>query len=117
MSERLVGIVVRWLYDRKFGFVGVIGRNYFVHVDTVADGIALGVGDVVSFTPTHGPRGPRAHDVRRLPASCPKCEAPLRGLRCPECGFTYNDSRDRPGLSAAAAPAAAVLDRKGGARV
>jgi hypothetical protein len=62
----------------------------FVHVSAIAPRLYLDVGELVSFTLVAAdPRGPRAVDVRRLPAECPKCDQPLQTLRCGACGFSY----------------------------
>jgi cold shock CspA family protein len=94
----MFGYVEKWDSARRFGLIqtrarGHSGGRVFVHVSGIAPRLSLEAGWLVSFTlVTDDPRGPRAVDVRRLPAKCPKCDRHLQVLRCRACGFTYGPS-------------------------
>jgi cold shock CspA family protein len=89
MRARAVGVVLAWDRHRHYGFVGTDdGSEFFAHEQSLVDqGAPPAPGEIVEFVATESPRGPRAERVRRLPPTCPKCEAELLGLRCSECGF------------------------------
>ena len=89
-AGRLVGRVGSWKPEGGYGFVRVGRIAYFVHLSAVDDGSPLAPGEGVEFTPTLGPRGPRATLIRRL-RRCPKCEEDLRGLTCGACGFRLDE--------------------------
>ena len=59
------GVVVKFDRKRGYGFLRVenVRRDYFVHLNQVEDGRALVVGQVVSFEPAEGDRGPEARRV------------------------------------------------------
>lgn len=60
----LTGRVARLVGDKGFGFIAAgDGLEYFFHRSAIADFDALTEGDAVRFTPTSGPRGPRAESV------------------------------------------------------
>ena len=86
MRARAVGIVKAWDARRGFGFIATAqADDVFVHVDSLVERGALAPGQFVEFIPAESARGPRAERVRRLGPHCPKCSAPLHGLRC-DCG-------------------------------
>lgn len=85
-AGRLVGRVGSWKPE-GYGFIRADRIVYFVHLSAVDDGSPLKPGELVAFTPALSPRGPRAGLVRRLPTTCPKCEAELPGPMCGACGF------------------------------
>lgn len=62
------GRVVRLVTDRGFGFIREEGghREYFFHSSGCLPDCQyseLSVGDLVTFEPTEGPKGPKAEDV------------------------------------------------------
>lgn len=63
------GKIARKLGDKGFGFIEgeEDGKDYFFHISNCPDGDfeSMKVGDVVDFTPTRSPKGPRAEDVRK----------------------------------------------------
>lgn len=73
MTDTLKGTVVRVVADKGFGFLaGPDGTEYFFHRSAAAiDFDTLTVGNVVTFVPTQGPKGPRAERVTATTASHP----------------------------------------------
>jgi len=65
MSETLTGSVVRLIPPKGYGFLaGPDGTEYFFHRSAAAlDFDTLRAGDVVTFVPSKGPKGPRAERV------------------------------------------------------
>ena len=56
-------------YNRKkgFGFIsGDDGKDYFVHVSALPEGVFLRDGDKVSFDGGEGERGPKAENIQLL---------------------------------------------------
>jgi cold shock CspA family protein len=86
---RTRGVVIVWHKQKGFGFVRTAGgAEFFAHETSLVDpGEPPSAGEAVEFVARSTERGPRAERVRRLPPTCPKCEAPLQGLRCDACGF------------------------------
>jgi cold shock CspA family protein len=65
-SPSLTGSV-RSLHEKGFGFiVADDGTEYFFHRSSCDAFDLLARGTAVRFTPTDGPKGPRAEGVRRL---------------------------------------------------
>lgn len=61
------GTIKRLVRDKGFGFLADgTGVEYFFH-SSAFDGVFedLQDGDAVTFTPSSGPKGPRAEGVRR----------------------------------------------------
>jgi cold shock CspA family protein len=66
---RLPGTIVRLVVDKGFGFLrDPTGVEYFFHRTACAVPLeTLDVGDVVTFTASASPKGPRAEQVERVP--------------------------------------------------
>lgn len=61
------GVIKRLIGDKGFGFIAADdGTEYFFHRTAVRFGTFDGLreGQQVSFEVGHGPKGPRAEDVR-----------------------------------------------------
>lgn len=58
---------VKFFNDRKgFGFIsGEDGKEYFVHLSALGDGVTLQENDPVSFDVEEGDRGPKAANVKK----------------------------------------------------
>jgi CspA family cold shock protein len=60
------GTVRRVIPDRGFGFVaGVDGTEFFFHRTAAPEFDSLAAGDLVTFIPGEGEKGPRASDVTK----------------------------------------------------
>ena len=57
---------VKWFNPRKgYGFIeGEDGKDYFVHMSSIAEGDSLDEGQKVTFDPEEGDRGPQAKNVK-----------------------------------------------------
>jgi len=65
MTETLAGTVVRLIAEKGFGFLaGPDGTEYFFHRSAAREFDRLNAGDVVTFLPSEGPKGPRAEQVQ-----------------------------------------------------
>lgn len=52
---------------KNFGFVsGEDGKDYFVHISGIKDGVALKEGDKVKFEVVQGDKGPKAEQVEKV---------------------------------------------------
>lgn len=52
---------------KQFGFIaGDDGKEYFVHVTGLRDGVRITEGDKVKFTVVQGDRGPKAEQVEKI---------------------------------------------------
>jgi cold shock CspA family protein len=69
-TEDLHGHVIRWLPDKKFGFIGgPSGTEYFFHLSSVispCDVNAVRIGTRVIFNPEQAAKGPRAANIEFL---------------------------------------------------
>jgi cold shock CspA family protein len=62
----VTGVVQNVVEERGFAFLSANGLQYFVHFSACPDVFwELQPGDKVTFTPTSGPKGPRAEDIKR----------------------------------------------------
>ena len=69
MTTTAYGSIKRVIAEKGFGFISDgKGDEYFFHATSLVTGefADLAAGDRVSFTPTQGPKGPRAEGVSRL---------------------------------------------------
>jgi CspA family cold shock protein len=59
---------VKFFNRRKnFGFIhGDDGKDYFVHVSGLKQGVTINEGDRVSFTVVKGEKGDKAEDVEKI---------------------------------------------------
>lgn len=67
-------------HEKRFGFVtGSDGKDYFVHISAVADGMPMNENDPVTFDPVQGDRGLKAGNVKpqgeETPAEAPEGDA------------------------------------------
>ena len=52
--------------EKQFGFIaGEDGKEYFVHVSGLADGVTIRDDDAVTFDPAEGDRGLKAENVTK----------------------------------------------------
>jgi len=65
-KERTAGMVVRLMLDKGFGFIkGEDGKEYFFHRSSTGNNWEqMQESTPVTFSPTEGPKGLRAEDVR-----------------------------------------------------
>ncbi len=58
---------VKFFNEMKgFGFIaGEDGKEYFVHISAIGEGVRLGEGDSVTFDVEQGDRGPKAAHVKK----------------------------------------------------
>lgn len=66
--KRCPGKITRYVRDRGFGFIECNGKRFFFHISEVVDNREKGEprdGQVVSFLPTEGQRGPAAAEIAR----------------------------------------------------
>jgi CspA family cold shock protein len=72
------GIVKFFNAQKEFGFItGDDGKDYYVHISQVEQGIQLAEGDRVSFNAAEGDRGAKAENVKKIGAGeAPKAEEP-----------------------------------------
>ena len=58
-------MVVKMVADKGFGFIkGDDGKEYFFHRTAAQTWDTMEASNTVTFTPTEGPKGLRAEDVR-----------------------------------------------------
>jgi cold shock CspA family protein len=60
----IAGVVRHWNQEKGFGKIASGRCEFFAHRTELIDVADLVPGQVVEFTPTDAPRGPRAIDVR-----------------------------------------------------
>lgn len=60
------GKCIRWIADRKFGFLvcDELEQNVFVHSSNIENASSLSLGDKVTFEVQETPKGKRAVHVR-----------------------------------------------------
>jgi CspA family cold shock protein len=64
-KERMNGTVVRLMMDKGFGFIkGEDSKEYFFHRSASQAWDEMQENTPVTFSPTEGPKGLRAEDVR-----------------------------------------------------
>ncbi|MBD3210754.1 cold-shock protein [Candidatus Micrarchaeota archaeon] len=52
---------------KNFGFIaGEDGKEYFVHISGIKDGVPLEEGEKVKFEVVQGDKGPKAEQVERI---------------------------------------------------
>lgn len=61
----MVGRIVRFFPDKKFGFIHAGGTDYFFHVSAVKNRklSQIRMNDMVNFSNVEAEKGPRAEDV------------------------------------------------------
>ena len=59
---------VKFFNDQKgYGFIeGEDGKDYFVHVTGIAEGVTIADNDAVTFDVEQGERGPKAANVKKV---------------------------------------------------
>jgi len=66
VDHKMEGTIKFFNIDKGFGFISAEdGKEYFVHITALNEGIALDKGDNVSFEVEEGERGPKASNVSK----------------------------------------------------
>ena len=61
------GVVKFFNPNKSFGFITADdGKEYFVHVDGLKEGVIISEGDKVSFEIVEGDKGPKAEQVEKV---------------------------------------------------
>jgi len=61
------GVVKFFNPNKSFGFItGDDGKDYFVHVSGLKEGVVITEGDKVSFEIVEGDKGPKAEQVEKV---------------------------------------------------
>lgn len=64
------GTVKFFNVNKGFGFItGDDGKDYFVHMSGLKDGVSITDGDKVSFEIVEGDKGPKAEQVEKISGS------------------------------------------------
>ena len=66
----VTGVVKFFNPNKSFGFItGDDGKDYFVHVSGLKEGVEITEGDKVSFEVVKGDKGPKAEQVEKIDES------------------------------------------------